>query len=348
RGWRTMTSRVWIVPVNYNGLADTRKCLQSLAELSVPASVVVVDNASADDPTPTLKQEFPGVHVVRNPVNGGWSGGNNAGIRFALDRGVDFVILLNNDTTVHPALVARLLAAAAANPRFGIIGPVIRYMDEPDTVMTDGTLFNRPGYPGFFQRQPVPERAADPPAVEETDIVNGCCMLVRAEIFSQIGFIDDRFFLIHEEADFCLRAREAGWQCGILAEGLIWHKGSSAFKRSGQRWQRYYDTRNLGLLLSKHRSRLPARRSGWRSRLLYWRYAYHRYCHEREDGQADAATAVLEGLADAIARRFGAYQVRSRWLKPILRLLFEAARRLKPPRHKQPIDVRKDLWRGPA
>ena len=228
-----MTPRVWIVPVNFNGLADTRKCLQSLAELVAPASVVVVDNASADNPTATLREEFPDVQVVRNPVNGGWSGGNNTGIRFALERGADFIILLNNDTTVHPALVERLLAAADAHPKFGIIGPVIRYMDEPDTVMTDGTLFNRPGYPGFFQRQPVPERVADPPTVEETDIVNGCCMMVRAELFAQIGLIDDRFFLIHEEADFCLRTKEAGWQCGILAEGLVWHKGSSASSARG-------------------------------------------------------------------------------------------------------------------
>lgn len=343
-----MTPRVWIVPVNFNGLDDTRKCLHSLAELAAPASVVVVDNASAEDPTPRLKDEFPSVHAIRNAVNAGWSGGNNAGIRFALDRGADFIILLNNDTTVHPNLVSRLLAAAEAHPRCGIIGPVIRYMDEPDLAMTEGTRFNRPGYPGFFQKQPVPERTTDPPTVDETDIVNGCCMMVRAEVFSQIGLIDDRFFLIHEEADFCLRAKEAGWQCGILAEGLVRHKGSSAFKRSGQRWQRYYDARNLGLLLSKHRSRFPSGRRGLRSYAVYLRYAYHRYCHEREDGQADAAAAVLEGLADAATRRFGAYKPRFRWLKPLFRGLFEAARRIKPPRQNQPIDARKDLWRGPA
>ena len=118
--------RVWIVPVNFNGLEDTRMCLRSLAELSTPASVVVVDNASKDDPTAILKDEFPWTHLIRNPVNTGWSGGNNAGIRFALQRGADFVILLNNDTTVHPELVARLVAAADAHPEFGIIGPVIR------------------------------------------------------------------------------------------------------------------------------------------------------------------------------------------------------------------------------
>ena len=341
-----MAPRVWVVAVNYNGLEDTRTCLRSLAGLSDPASAVVVDNASKEDPTAALTAESSWAHLVRNPVNGGWSGGNNTGIRYALDRGADYVVLLNNDTTVHPRLVERLLAAAAANPEFGVLGPVIRYMDEPDVTMTDGVVFNRPGYPGFFQRKPVPERAADPPAVAEVDVVNGCCMMVAAGVFRKVGLIDDRFFLIHEEADFCLRARAAGFRCGVLAEALVWHKGSSAFKRSGKRWQRYYDTRNLGLLLSRHAAR-SAGRGALASYAVYLRYAYHRYCHEREDGQADAADAVLEGLIDAATRRFGPHVARKRWAVPVLRGVFEAARRLRPARNgAAPTDARRDLWAG--
>src|SRR5439155_7942797 len=92
-GDRGVSANVWIVPVSFDGLEDTRKCLRSLGSLTVPASVVVVDNASKEDPTAALTAEFPGVHLVRNPVNGGWSGGNNAGIRHALDRGADYVVL---------------------------------------------------------------------------------------------------------------------------------------------------------------------------------------------------------------------------------------------------------------
>ncbi|MCI0703605.1 MAG: glycosyltransferase, partial [Planctomycetia bacterium] len=122
-----MTPNVWIVVVNFNGLEDTRKCLHSLSALSATANVVVVDNASELDPTATLASEFPHVHIVRNSANLGWSGGNNTGIRLALSRGADFIILLNNDTTVAPKLVLRLLAANAAHPRFGVIGPIIRF-----------------------------------------------------------------------------------------------------------------------------------------------------------------------------------------------------------------------------
>ena len=193
--------------------------------------------------------------------------------------------------------------------------------------MTDGVTFNPPGYPGFLRRKEVPERAADPPAVADTDVVNGCCMMVRAGVFARAGLIDDRFFLIHEEADFCLRAKRAGFACGVLAEALVWHKGSTAFKREGKRWQRYYDTRNFALLLRRHRH--ASGRGVLPTYAAYLRYAYHRYCHEREAGQPDAADAVLEGLVDAAARRTGAYRPRARRAVPVLRAAFELARRLK-------------------
>jgi GT2 family glycosyltransferase len=335
---------VWIVPVNYNGLEDTRKCLRSLAKLSYPVSVVVVDNASAVDPVPLLSSEFPAVHFIRNPVNGGWSGGNNSGIRYALARGADQVILLNNDTTVRADLVERLLAAAR-HSEYGVLGPVIRYMDEPDVVMTDGVGFNRPGTTGLFCHIPVPEQQSDPPAVTEVDIVNGCCMMVRADVFRKVGLIEDRFFLIHEETDFCLRVQQAGFKCGVVAEGLVWHKGSSAFKRSGKRWQRYYDTRNLGLLLSRHTARSQGRRQALPAYAMYLRYAYHRYCHEREEGHRDSADAVLEGLVDVATRKFGPHRQRARPGLPVLRCLFELARRLKPPKSSTtPAGARKDLW----
>jgi GT2 family glycosyltransferase len=190
--------------------------------------------------------------------------------------------------------------------------------------------FNQRSGVGFFQRIPVPETPADPPRVTDVDIVNGCCMMVRSEVFRRIGLIDSRYFIYHEESDFCLRALEAGYKCGVMAEGLVWHKGSSVFKRSGKRFQRYYDARNLGLLLSKNAVRVNGRRGHLVSYAEWLRYAYHRYCHEREEGLRESADAVLEGLIDVATRKFGRYQPRQRWPLPVLRFLFEGARKIKP------------------
>lgn len=323
-----MDKPLWVVLVNYNGLDDTRKCLNSLHVVGdAHMSVVVIDNASAEDPTAQLRAEFPWCHFVRNSVNGGWAGGNNTGAVYALKRGADQVILLNNDTIVTPDFTQRLVAAATAHPDIGVLGPVINFMDDPGEVMTDGCVFNRPGYPGFFQRQPVPLVRMEPPTVSEVDIVNGCCMMIRRQVFARIGLIDERFFLIHEESDFCLRARHAGFRCGVLGESLVWHKGSSSFKRSGKRWQRYYDARNLSLLLRKHQVNHRPGRGAARSRLEYLKYIYYRYAIEREEGQLDAADAVLEGFCDALAGRYGPYSTAPARALPVVRSLFELWRR---------------------
>lgn len=322
-------SPLWVVLVNYNGLEDTCKCLRSLAASRHSGlSAVVVDNASAVDPTSVLRDEFPWCDLVRNPVNGGWAGGNNVGIRHALEHRAEYVLLLNNDTTVSPDAADRLLAAAEAHPAFGVIGPVIYFMDDPEEVMTDGVVFNRSDRPGFFQRFEVPLQRTEPPRVLEVDIVNGCAMMISAEVFRQIGLIDERFFLIHEESDFCLRAQDAGFRCGVLGEGLVWHKGSSSFKRSGRSWQRYYDARNLALLLQKHPAS-AGRRNTWQARREYLKYVYYRYAIEREEGHAEAADAVLQGLHDAIRGYYGPYAFRSRWTVPLLRSVFECWRQYK-------------------
>jgi GT2 family glycosyltransferase len=318
-----------IVLVNYNGLPDTHRCLRSLEAAGRPACVVV-DNASAEDPSPVLRRDFPWCPAIRNPVNGGWAGGNNFGARYALERGAELIVLLNNDTVVAPDFLTRLAAAAVAYPDYGILGPVIRLMEPPHEVQTDGCLFNEPALPGFFQRKPVDLVTAAVPAVTDVDIVNGCCMMVRAEVFHRIGFIDERFFLIHEESDFCLRARRAGFRSGVLGEALVWHKGSSSFRRTGRRWQRYYDARNLYLLLSKHTATHRRGRGPLRSLWEYLKYTYYRYATEREAGHADAADAVVEGVHDALVRRFGPFRAGSRPAVPLLRGVFEAWRATRP------------------
>ena len=192
------------------------------------------------------------------------------------------------------------------------MGPVIRFLDPPHEVQTDGCVFNEPARPGFFQRKPVSLTPSAVPTITDVDIVNGCCMMIRADVFRRIGLIDERFFLIHEESDFCLRARRAGFRCGVLGEALVWHKGSSSFKRSGSRWQRYYDARNLYLLLSKHAADAPPRPPPSSLLLGVSQVHLYRYALEREAGQADAADAVVQGLYDALVGRFGPFRARPR------------------------------------
>ena len=325
-----------IVLLNYNGLEDTRKCLASLERITYrPLLVIVVDNGSQEDSTGILRLEFPWCAVIRSERNEGWAGGNNIGIRYALGKDAEYVILLNNDTVVSEELVSRLMDAARAHPEFGIIGPVINDMEYPDQVQTDGCMFNRKDAPGFFQRKPVPLKRSHPPAITEVDIVNGCCMMISKRVFDTIGFINERFFLIHEESDFCLRAVEAGFRCGVIGESLVWHKHSASFNRAGNWRQRYYYVRNLFLLLRIHQTGHLESRSQYESWLAYFRHAYHCYCLEREQHSEKGARAIAQGLCDAISGRFGPWRQHFSFGSFIAMVALEAAWKLRGSKAKQ-------------
>ena len=323
------TSRVAVVVLHYNGLPDTLQCLESLrAAAGSDCRVIVVDNGSAPPAGEAIRAAHPWVEVLVRQDNGGWAGGNNTGIRRALERGAEFVVLLNNDTIVAPELLDQLTTAAGAAPEFDVLGVVVCYLDEPDRVNVDGCRFHEPGSGSFFTRHPIPCDGSDSGGVTETELVNGCCMMVRAEVFRKIGLIDERFFLIHEESEFCLRARQAGYRCGVVGRPLVWHKGSSSFQREPRPLQCYFDARNLYLILKEHPRSTRRGRSRWLIWRDYVRHVYFMYCWQREAGSRAGADAVLEGVCDALSGRWGAYpRSKTRWLLPGLRRLFEWRRR---------------------
>jgi hypothetical protein len=152
-------------------------------------------------------------------------------------------------------------------------------------------------------------------------------MMISARVVAAIGLIDERFFLVHEESDYCLRAIQAGFRCGVLPEVLVWHKGSSAFRRAGNGLQRYYDARNLVLLLRKHRG--THGRGTVATWLTYLRYSYFLYCVEKDQGTDISAASVLDGIYDGLTSAFGPRPTRRRPFLGLLRVVLEAKQRLR-------------------
>lgn len=311
-----------IVVLHYNGLADTLECLESLATVRSEDVVVwVVDNASTDDPTAAINDRFSWCRLQRNPTNEGWAGGNNVGIRLALQAGCDWVLLLNNDTRVSPRIVDRLLVAATADDRLGVIGPLINEWEPADQIQTACCFFNPVDSPAMLaSRMPAVStdtvESLSQPVVLPTDIVNGCCMMIRTDVIRNIGMIDEAFFLVHEESDFCLRVNEAGYRCGVLAESHVWHKHSASFGREVSPLQRYFASRNSWRLVAKH-CNWPGGKSLTTSRRMLLRHSWHLVDYEQERGNCAAARAVVDGVADAWAGRFGPRPERQRpfaWL----------------------------------
>ncbi|MEM9882376.1 MAG: glycosyltransferase family 2 protein [Planctomycetota bacterium] len=237
-----------IVIVNWNGPDDTIACLDSLAQTPLPPErVVLVDNGSTDDSVARIAAAHPRVTLLPTGRNLGFTGGNNLGIAHARQPGVRYVMLLNNDTVLGPAMLERLLDAAERHPRFGVLTPEIRYHDEPEAVWFDGARLD------LARGLAVHDRPAATVGggIEPLPWTSGCAMLIRDEVLEQCGGFDDRFFLNWEDVDLSLRVVAAGWELGLVRGAVLYHKVGRSFARvSGLGL--YYHARNQWLLLRLH------------------------------------------------------------------------------------------------
>ena len=213
----------------WNGKPLTLECLDSLAALRYEnASVILVDNASADGTADAVRKAHGDrVAVIENEENLGFARGNNVGIRRALDEGADFVLLLNNDTVVDPALLDRLVEVIAGSDEIGIVGPKIYYASPPDRIWFAGgeVLLSR----GLSRHIGIRERDTGRyDSIRDVDYVTGCALLARREVFEKIGYLDPVFAAYYEDTDFCMRARRAGFRVVYAPAGKVWHKISAS------------------------------------------------------------------------------------------------------------------------
>ena len=240
--------RLAILVLNWNRRDDTLACLDSLAASDYPhADVIVIDNASTDDSVAAIRQRFPAIRVVENDQNLGYAGGNNVGLQLAMDERFDAVMILNNDTTVAPDAVARMVRVLRSDPRIGIVSPVIYYRDEPELIWSAGGEIDwrRGEAPSTFTDSRV---TALPDAVYDIEHVSGCCMLVRADAIRSAGMIDKRFFMYYEETEWCVRIARAGYRIVVEPDASIWH-AIQPDEQLGSTTVAYYMTRNRLLLL---------------------------------------------------------------------------------------------------
>jgi GT2 family glycosyltransferase len=215
---------LYAVILNWNLPDDTIACVDSIRAHAPPhVQIVIVDNASTDDSLRRFRERFgDSVVLIANSANLGFAGGVNVGIRHALAAGARSVLLLNNDTLVDPAMIARLAAAGQAQPRAGLLGPVIYYHDPADRIWRTADQEHR--------WLPIPLRLPDRALTGEqpfpVDYVTACGMLVRRGVFETIGLFDADYFMYFEDADFCRRARQAGFGIMCVPTARMWHKVS--------------------------------------------------------------------------------------------------------------------------
>ncbi len=239
-----------VIVLNYNGERYLGNCLASLQAQSYnDFRLTVVDNHSTDNSVGLVGAAFPKVEVMTLPRNLGFCGGNNAGIRSALQNGAQYVLILNNDTEVPPDFLERLLEGVEDRSDWGLCGCKI--------VDACGGLWFGGGHllKHFGTTRVIRNSRFD--TVTEVTFLTGCMLLVRREVFERVGLFDERYFMYFEDAELCYRARQAGFKLYYNPQVQIKHWGGSR-PRSARAV--YFTLRNRRLFIQEHlRDSLSAR-----------------------------------------------------------------------------------------
>lgn len=239
--------KVGVVILNYKVVEQLLKCVKSVKNSShKELEIIVVDNASNDNSEQKLSGDKE-VIFIQNEKNLGYTGGNNVGIKRALEIGCDYVFILNPDTQIDRSAISRMLALGEETGS-GIIGPKI-YFQNPKKIWYAGGIFDRLNVIGSHRG--VDEKDVGQYDEEEaTDFVTGAAMFVKKEVFEKIGLFDDKYFLYYEDSDFCFRAKQAGFEVVYYPTAVVYH-ANAASTGLGSSLQDYFISRNRLLFASK-------------------------------------------------------------------------------------------------
>lgn len=246
--WSRTDSLVMVIIPNWNRPHDTAACLTSLSRSTYSsAEAMVVDNGSTDDSVEHIAHAFPGVRLLVSHRNLGFAGACNLALRWALAQRVDYVLLLNNDATVEPEAIGRLVTTAREEDA-AIVGPKIYFRKVPQVLWSAGGYVDwKLGHANNRGTRQVD--VGQYQAREEMEWVNGCAMLASTRFISKVGLLDTGFFMFYEEVDWCFRARKAGFKVVYEPEASVWHDVSTSSTEDKRReW--YFASRSR--FLRKH------------------------------------------------------------------------------------------------
>lgn len=276
--------RVSIVILTWNAVDLTLEALKDVGKLDtkgLQVEIVVIDNGSTDGTQEELhdyKLANMPFKLIRNEKNLGFAEGNNVGMKDAVKRGADYILLLNNDVILSRDLLVQLIKVAERDKKIGLLAPKMYF--------AKGYEFHKKRYKksdlgkvlwyagGMVDWDNVysSHRGVDEVdegqynKQEETDVVNGACALIRTEVIDDIGYLDEKLFLYWEDADLSERAKRAGWKVVYTPKTHLWHKVAQA-SGIGSEMNDYFLTRNrmvFGMRYARLRARLALVRESFK------------------------------------------------------------------------------------
>ncbi len=252
-----MDEKIFIILLNYKGYDDTVECIKSLENINYKNyKIVVVDNNSPDNSYTKLYKEFGEAYIfIKARENGGFAKGNNLGIKYAIDHGADYILLLNNDTLVHKDLIEELLKPFKEEENLGLTTGKIYYEEKRDTLWFAGGVFNEKRFYGMHLGQGHKDNGDyDKPG--EITFSTGCLMMIRKEVFYKLGYLPEEYFMYYEDVDFCIKLREAGYRLWYNPRAIIYHKVSASTGGEESPFALEWNTRNRIILSKKYKKNL--------------------------------------------------------------------------------------------
>lgn len=236
-----MDKTVGIVIVNYNGAKFQNDAIRSLYEMNDQNyEIVIVDNSSTDNSIELLHEKYPEVKVIEAGYNSGVAEGNNIGIRYFLEKGTDYILLLNNDVEVDDNMLSELQKSCSSKE---IVVPKIYYFSEPKKIWYAGGVMKLSRATTIHVGEGE-EDHGQYDSEKYVDYAPTCCMLVPSEVFKNIGLMDSNYFMYYDDTDFVLRATNAGYKIKYNPKSFLWHKVSSSSGGNFSKLSLYYGTRN--------------------------------------------------------------------------------------------------------
>ncbi len=242
--------KVALIVVAYNAKRYLDGCLGSLEKADrdgIDLDVIVVDNASKDGTAAEVRRRFPRVELIESGRNLGFAGGNNLGMRTALERGADLIYLLNQDTEVNADFLTEAVKVAEADEKIGSVQSLLLLHPDRGLINSTGNAIQFLGF-GYCRdyRRPLAEwRHA---GIDKIAYASGAGVLLRASALRETGLFDESLFLYHEDLDLGWRLRLAGYANVLAPHSIVYHKYE--FSRSISKY--YFMERNRFLVMFKN------------------------------------------------------------------------------------------------
>lgn len=260
--------KIFILILNFNGARSTIELFDSLSILNTPKGTeiekIIIDNGSVDDSVNRMKDKLPNEILLETGKNLGFTGGNNFGMKYAINNGADYIMILNNDTRVSRDMIINLYKTINSDENIAGILPKI-YFEKGFEFHNNRYKENEKGKViwyagGTIDWQNLIGKNIGVDEVDmgqydnqkKVDLATGCCLLLRAEVLKKIGFFNDKYFLYYEDADLSERIKRAGYKIIYEPKAVMWHKNAESSGGSGSILQDYYITRNRLLFGMKY------------------------------------------------------------------------------------------------